>query len=305
LRILITGGLGYLGSAIIAEIIKFQPNWKITILDKAIYGTTHIAPLLNQNLDIQISDIRDENALKNLVPNHDCVVHLASLVGAPLVDRKPVEAWDTNVLGTKLLTKYICKSQKFIFASTGSTYGKVDGLCTEETKISPLSSYGYHKALGEEIVAEKDAISLRFATVYGLSYRTRDDLYINSMVQKAIIEKSAVIYESSAMRTFMHVTDAAKAVIHLISNNNHFNVYNVGDENLSYSKKQICELIKQRIDFNFIDSNFKSDPDKRDYVVSYERLVNSGFTCSRRLEDEIDILIHYYSTKFSSGYVNG
>ncbi len=304
-NILITGGLGYLGSNLISELLKNNDDIKITVLDKGIYGVSHMAPLIDSRLDIHIGDIRDESLVKSLVPKNDYIVHLAALVGAPLVNRKPIEASDTNIEGTSVITKYISKNQLYLFASTGSTYGKVMGVCNEDTPISPLSSYGAHKALGEKIVSEKDAICMRFATVYGLSFRTRDDLYINSMVQKAIIDKSAVIYESSAMRTFIHVLDAARAIIHLMNIEHNHQIYNIGDPTLSYSKLQICKIIKENIDFNFFENNYFSDPDQRDYEVSYERLGSTNFKCYKKLENEITRLIHFYQTRFYSGYVNG
>ena len=232
---------------------------------------------------------------------------MACLVGAPLVDRKPIEAYETNIQGTKCITDLVSSSQRFIFASTGSSYGKVDGICSEKsTKISPLSSYGRHKAEGETIVRDKNGISLRFATVYGLSFRTRDDLYIHSMIQKALIDRSVVLYEGDASRTFMHVNDAARAVTHFINISDFsYDIFNVGDPNLSYTKREICNLIARYTPFTISENAYATDIDQRDYVVSYERIIETGFKCEKVLNAEIEVIMAYYTARFNSGYLNG
>lgn len=303
----ITGGLGYLGGELVTLLADDDSVKRINIIDKGLYGVSHLSSVLNKKINLYIKDIRDVNAIKSVIDSSDIVVHLASLVGAPLVDRKPVEAYETNILGTKCITDLISSSQRFIFASTGSSYGKVDGICTEDrTKISPLSSYGKNKAEGEAIVREKNAISLRFATVYGLSFRTRDDLYIHSMIQKALIDRSVVLYQGDASRTFMHVSDAAKAIIHFIKMTDvPYDVFNVGDPALSYTKLEICNLIADHIPFTIIEDSFAADIDQRDYAVSYDRIVETGFSCEKVLNSQIKVIIDYYKARFDSGYLNG
>ena len=303
----ITGGLGYLGGELTKLLLSNQNVKEIRIIDRGLYGVTHFTSIFNNKVNLYIKDIRDIPSIKNIITSSDVIVHLASLVGAPLVDRKPIEAVDTNIQGTKCITELVSKSQRFIFASTGSSYGKVDGICTEEfTEISPLSSYGKHKAMGEDIVNEKNAISLRFATVYGLSFRTRDDLYIHSMIQKALIDRSVVLYQGNASRTFMHVHDAARAIMHFIELKNPSNkVFNVGDPELSYTKKEICSLIGSYMPFTIVEEAFAKDLDERDYIVSYDRILSTGFSCTRKLHEEIEPIIQYYKSRFDSGYLNG
>ena len=303
----ITGGFGYLGGELLKLLDTDNSIKRINVIDKGIYGVTHLSSLLNKKINIYINDIRDTSAIKSVIASSDVVVHLASLVGAPLVDRKPIEAYDTNILGTKCIADLISSSQRFIFASTGSSYGKVDGICTEDkTKISPLSSYGRHKVDGENIVREKNAISLRFATVYGLSFRTRDDLYIHSMIQKAIIDRSVVLYQGYASRTFMHVTDAAKAVRHFIKMSDvPHNVFNVGDPALSYTKREICDLISDYTPFKVVEDAYATDIDQRDYAVCYDRIMKTGFSCDKLLNSQMEAIINYYKARFNSGYLNG
>jgi len=305
--ITITGGMGYLGGELIKLLVKDSSIKKINIIDKGLYGISHLSSLLDIRVNLLIKDIRDKSAIASAITESDVIVHLASLVGAPLVDRKPIEAYETNIQGTKCITDLVDPSQRFIFASTGSSYGKVDGICTEKsTKISPLSSYGKHKAEGEAIVKDKNGISLRFATVYGLSFRTRDDLYIHSMIQKALIDRSVVLYEGDASRTFMHVNDAARAVKHFIniSDLSH-DIYNVGDPALSYTKREICNLISKYTPFKILENSYAADIDQRDYVVSYDRIIGTGFKCEKVLNSEIEVIMAYYTARFNSGYLNG
>ena len=303
----ITGAMGYLGGELIKVLLMDESIKKINIIDKGLYGISHLSSLFNNKINVLIRDIRDKSAIASVISESDVVVHLACLVGAPLVDRKPIEAYETNIEGTKCITDLVSHSQRFIFASTGSSYGKVDDICTEKnTKISPLSSYGIHKAEGEAIVRDKNAISLRFATVYGLSYRTRDDLYIHSMIQKALIDRSVVLYEGHASRTFMHVHDAARAVKHFIdiSDLSH-DIFNVGDPSLSFTKLEICNLISQYTPFTISENPYAKDIDQRDYVVSYDRIIGTGFKCKKSLNLEIETIIAYYSARFNCGYQNG
>ncbi len=303
----ITGGMGYLGGELIKLLVMDTSIKKINIIDKGVYGISHLSTLFNSKINVLIKDIRDKSAIASVIAESDVVVHLASLVGAPLVDRKPIEAYETNIEGTKCITDLVSNSQRFIFASTGSSYGKVDGICTEKnTNISPLSSYGKHKAEGEVIVSDKNAISLRFATVYGLSYRTRDDLYIHSMIQKALIDRSVVLYEGHASRTFMHVHDAARAVKHFIDIPDlSYDIFNVGDPSLSFTKLEICNLIAQYTPFTISENSYAADIDQRDYIVSYDRIMKTGFTCEKVLNSEIEAIMAYYSARFNCGYLNG
>ena len=303
----ITGGMGYLGGELVKLLLMDSSIKKINIIDKGLYGISQLSSLFDSKLNVLIKDIRDKSAISSVIAESDVIVHLASLVGAPLVDRKPIEAYETNIQGTKCITDLVDPSQRFIFASTGSSYGKVDGICTEKnTKISPLSSYGKHKAEGEAIVKDKNGISLRFATVYGLSFRTRDDLYIHSMIQKALIDRSVVLYEGDASRTFMHVNDAARAVRHFINISDlSYDIYNVGDPALSYTKREICNLISKYTPFTILENSYAADIDQRDYIVSYDRIIETGFKCEKVLNSEIEVIMAYYTARFNCGYLNG
>jgi|TARA_B100001741_G_C16554241_1_gene601463 nucleoside-diphosphate-sugar epimerase len=306
MKYLITGGLGYLGIELAYHLSKNETN-KIIIYDKAVYGVQYASYVLNRkNISLVVGDIRDEEKLAPLIKKVDTIIHLASLVGAPLVKKRPIESHETNILGTELVTKLIGENQKLLFASTGSTYGKVEDICTEETPISPLSAYGAHKARGEEIVSTKNALSMRFATVYGLSFRTRDDLYINNMVKKALVDRSVVLYEQFARRTFIHIHDIVRAVEYFSHDVNfQSGPLNIGDPNLALTKLDVCEKIASLTEFHIISNEYAEDMDQRDYEVSYEKMTSKGFECIMVFDDAMEGLLNYYQSLFQASYENG
>jgi|TARA_B100001093_G_C26842525_1_gene1021237 nucleoside-diphosphate-sugar epimerase len=306
MKYLITGGLGYLGSEICLELIKDNSN-RITVFDKGIYGISHFGGILNNNnINVVIGDIRDKRAIVDHIKSADVIIHLAGLVGAPLVKRKTLEAKETNLDGLKIVTDIVSKNQRFVFASTGSTYGKLSQVCNEKIKISPLSLYGVHKAEGEKIVSEKNATCLRYATVYGLSLKTRRDLYINNMIQKALIDRSVVLYEGSAKRSFAHINDIARATIYFSQEENYTpGPINIGDSRLSFSKREICNKISELTEFTVVENEFSKDADQRDYVVSYEKMENLGFKCEVDFNSSLKQILNYYQILYNAGYENG
>ena len=306
MKILITGGLGYLGSELVSLLNQNSLISEICVYDKGIFGLAHFASLMSPKTKLVIGDILDRPNLESVVKNADTVIHLASLVGAPLVDRKPHESFEVNIRGSELLSSLLRSDQRLLFASTGSCYGRVEGVCDEGSSISPLSSYGRHKASGEKIFANNNTINLRFATVYGLSFRTRNDLYINNMMKKAVYDKSVVLYQGDAKRTFIHVRDAARAIELLISKSKlKHKTYNIGDNSLGLSKREICDMISSKTEFNIVSDEFAEDPDQRDYVVDYGRLYGEGFKPVMDLNRQLDVLKNYYVSTFSAGYENG
>ena len=306
---LITGGLGYLGSQIVSELSSSDS--KIIIYDKSQYGLMHMPSIFASmknpsNLEVVIGDIRDEKKIKGYINESDTIIHLAGLVGAPLVKRKAKEAEDTNINGTKVLTKLVSKNQRFLFASTGSTYGHVEGVCTEKTEISPLSEYGLHKKIGEEITSEKDATQMRFATVYGISPRTRNDLFINNMVRKALIDQSVVLYQGYAKRTFAHVKDIARSVLFLSRlDSPHVGPINIGDDRLSFTKLEICKSISNLTKFNIIEDDFSKDIDQRDYEVDYSLFNSLKFKFEEDYSESLKQMLSYYRMFIDASYENG
>lgn len=286
-KILVTGGAGYLGSLLIKELLIL--GFKITILDKFKFGFNSIFHLIeNKNLDVINGDIRDP-IHSHIFTSSDIIINLAAIVGYPACDQDKWEATSINVDAVRQIMKIISKDQLFIQPSTGSSYGKVLDICTEETPINPLTLYGRNKAEAEKLIFEKNSISLRFATVYGISPRMRLDLFVNQLVMSAIKDKYYVLYEANASRTFLHAKDAVNSIIFSINNSDKMvnHCFNVGDNDQNYTKLEVANIIKKYVDFDIIKNEFASDKDQRNYSVSYDKLTKIGFKTSYSMDQGV------------------
>jgi len=293
MNILITGGAGYLGSLLVPHILN-NLKCNITILDKLSYG---IAPILyiisDNNVRFVHADIRDKSIIKEEISKHDVIIHLASIVGFPACTKDPTSAITINQEATVNMCEYISANQIYIFASTGSSYGDVKGICDEETRINPLTLYGKTKAVAEKASREIGGIALRFATVYGISPRMRLDLLINDFVYQTIHNKNIILFEGHFRRTFIHVKDIVESILFAINNYKSMigEAFNIGTEAGNFTKKEIAEILKTKIDYYLVEAAIGTDEDKRDYEVSYEKIKKLGFTCKIDLEEGIDELL--------------
>lgn len=295
-KIFITGGAGYIGTTLIPLLL--EKGYFVTVYDSLIFnnGDKLLPFMTNKNFNFIFGDIRDEKKIKQHIGEYDIIIHLAALVGFPICREKGFdESYDINVVGTEIILRNLKENQYLLYGSTGSNYGEVTDICTEETPLNPLSIYGKTKTIGEQKVLEREnSTAFRFATAFGVSPRLRLDLLVNDLTYKIIKEGYAVIYESHFMRTFIHVKDIARVFIFAIENQNLMknNVYNVGSNKMNFSKKQVCEIIQGYMPesyFNFADVG--QDADKRNYVVSYEKINKLGFETHVSLEEGIEELI--------------
>jgi len=291
-KILVTGGAGYKGTILIPKLL--EKGYKVTLFDRFMWGYRPILHFAsNNNLRIVKGDIRDESLIAKEVKNHDIILHLAAIVGYPACSADPHQAETTNIGGTENICNVISNNQKLIFASTGSTYGKVEGICTEETPINPLSLYGSTKWEAEKMILDKKGVGLRFATVFGISPRLRLDLLVNDFVYQAIHVKQIVLFEGFNRRTFLHVKDAVNSYLFAIDNYHKMRgeSFNVGDENMNYTKKDIALAIKEKTDYYLHEADIGEDLDKRDYEVSYEKIRMLGYQSKVSLSEGIDELV--------------
>ncbi|MFA5512492.1 MAG: NAD-dependent epimerase/dehydratase family protein, partial [Candidatus Kapaibacterium sp.] len=278
MKILVTGGSGYIGSLLVPMLL--DRGHEVIIYDNFMWG---VRPILHfashKNLEIVSGDVRNENELKKYTAKSDIVIHLAAIVGYPACASDPARAISINVDGTKHIVDNLSKDQRLIFASTGSTYGKVDGICDENTPIAPLTLYGFTKSEGEKMSINSGGIALRFATVFGSSPRLRLDLLVNDFVYQAIHQRQIVLYEGHFRRTFLHSRDAALVYLFALDNYEKMSgeAYNIGDNKLNYTKKQIALTLKDYLDFYLHEADVGEDLDKRDYEVSYEKINKLGF----------------------------
>lgn len=291
-NILVTGGAGYVGTLLIPKLL--EKGYKVTLFDGFIWGYKQILHFAsNNNLKIVKGDVRDKKLIAEEVNKHDIILHLAAIVGYPACAADPNRAETTNVGGTRNICDVISNNQKLIFASTGSTYGKVDEICTEKTPINPLSLYGKTKWEAEKIVLEKGGVGLRFATVFGISPRLRLDLLVNDFVYQAIHNKQIVLFEGYFRRTFLHVKDAVNSYLFTIDNYDKMRgeAFNVGDGNMNHTKKDVALSIQKKVDYFLYEADIGEDLDKRDYEVSYDKILNLGYTAKINLKDGIEELI--------------
>tara|TARA_Y100000593_G_scaffold90298_1_gene176424 strand:+ start:3887 stop:4825 length:939 start_codon:yes stop_codon:yes gene_type:complete len=295
LKVLITGGAGYVGTVLTDLLLR--NNFEVTVVDNLLFnnGTALIGFFKNPNFSFIKGDIRDEALMKKAVAANDVVVHLAAIVGFPACQRDPEMAKSVNIDGTKILSNLLSKEQIVIYSSTGSNYGEIkDGLCTEETPLAPLSLYGRTKTFAEELFLEKNsAIAYRFATAFGLSPKMRLDLLINDFVHQAFTNKCLIMFERTFKRTFIHVDDMADSVLFAINNSDRMKgeAFNIGGVENNFSKEEIALLIKSKIDFYLHYAEFAQDQDKRNYLVSYDKINSLGWQIKVSVEEGIEDMI--------------
>ncbi|PIR88200.1 MAG: hypothetical protein COU10_00460 [Candidatus Harrisonbacteria bacterium CG10_big_fil_rev_8_21_14_0_10_45_28] len=300
MKILITGGAGYIGSVLTPELLK--QGHEVTVVDNFMYNQPSLLDCChNKNLKVVRGDIRNEKLITRHIKGKDFIIPLACLVGAPLCDRDPVAAKSINLEAIKLILRLREANQKIIFPNTNSGYGRQQegtSFCDENTPLEPISLYGQLKMEAEKAILESgNGITLRLATVFGISPRMRLDLLVNDFVYRAVNDRFIILFEPHFKRNYVHIRDVAAAFIHCMDNFESLKnqAYNVGLSDANLSKLELCrEIQKQLPDFVFLESKIGEDPDKRDYVVSNEKIEKTGFKPKVSLQEGIAELIKGY-----------
>lgn len=295
-RILITGGAGYIGSLLTPRLLS--QNYEVTVIDNFMYNQNSLNNLCsNKNFNIINADIRDKNILRESSTNKDIIIPLAAYVGAPLCNKDPFGAKEVNLNAQLELLKSISKNQIVVMPMTNSGYGigEKDSYCDENTPLRPISLYGKHKVEVEEVLlGRENSISLRLATVFGMSPRMRLDLLVNDFVNRACNDKAIIIFEGGFRRNFVHIRDVVEAFNFSIDNFEKMKgeAYNIGLSDANLTKLDLCKKIKGHIkDFFYYEAPIGEDPDKRDYIVSNKKIENLGFAARNSLDDGIEELI--------------
>lgn len=307
MKILITGGAGYIGSTLAPKLLDL--GHEVTVFDCLLHGGNPILPLFRKtNFNFVRGDIRNFDELQKAVEGHDLVIHLAAIVGFPACRINPLLAKEVNVGGTINVINAVGKEVPIIYGSTGSNYGAVTKVCTEDSPLTPLSLYGETKTEAERLLMERgNSVAFRFATAFGISPRMRLDLLINDFTNKCLRDGYLVVYEKHFMRTFIHVSDIADSFIFAIENIDDMrdNVYNVGSDTMNYSKEDVCKMIAKKTDAFIHFEEIGSDADKRNYVVSYEKIKQLGFSTKVGMQQGIDEIINALKViDFQDTYVN-
>ena len=309
MKILVTGGAGYIGSVLVPEFLKL--GHKVTVIDNFMYSQNSLLDCCAYDkFEVVRGDVRDEDIVKPLLKEADYIIPLAALVGAPLCNRDKTATVTVNRDAIAMLVKLAAKEQRIIIPTTNSGYGigQKGIYCTEETPLNPITLYGRVKMEAEKIVLErKNSVSFRLATVFGVSPRMRIDLLVNDFTYRAVNDRFVVVFEGHFKRNYIHIRDVARAFIHAIDN---FDTvkdepYNVGLSNANLSKLELCAKIKEQIaDFVYLESPIGEDPDKRDYIVSNEKIEKTGFKPIFSLEFGIRELLKAYKIISNSKYGN-
>ncbi|MFZ3072173.1 MAG: SDR family oxidoreductase [Thermodesulfobacteriota bacterium] len=307
--ILVTGGAGYLGAILVPELLRL--GHKVTVLDNFMFNQNSLLDCcVNHDFNVVRGDARDEGLLGKYIGKADYIIPLAALVGAPLCDRDKLGTISTNRDALASITKLASKNQRVIMPTTNSGYGigQKGIFCTEETPLNPVSLYGKTKVEAESIVLGRgNSISLRLATVFGMSPRMRMDLLVNDFAYRAVKDRFLVVFEGHFKRNFIHIRDVARAFIHAIENFDAMKnqAYNVGLSDANLSKTELCAKIKEHVpDFVYLEAPIGEDPDKRDYIVSNEKIEKTGFKAAYSLDTGIKELIKGYRMINNSRYAN-
>lgn len=296
MKILVTGGAGYIGSILTRELL--QKKHAVTVFDNLQFGGESVIDLLQyKRFQLIHGDVRNKKQVHFALKNVDCVVHLAALVGEPACKINPKATEEINYKGAKILCDEAKNAgvKRFIHISTCSNYGISDlnHPATEEAELHPISLYAKTKIAAEKYVIRQASKGfavcvLRLATVYGISPRMRFDLFANEVVRDAFLTKRVAIYQPFAFRPFVHVSDVARAIITCIKapeNKINGQVFNVVNKN--YQKQDIVKLAKNNIPSCKIEI-LDSPADKRDYNVSSEKIKKVlGFQAKTNLDTGI------------------
>ena len=296
-KVLITGGAGYLGS-ILTEVLLCH-GYSVTVLDNLSYKQLSLTSFChNSNFKFVQGDVRDKGLLQSLTTLHHIIIPLAAIVGMPACKKDPAMTVAINYQQIVDILQVLSNDQKLLVPNTNSQYGSSETVITEESPFNPLSLYAQTKCDAENAVLKSgNGISLRLATVFGVSYRQRMDLLVNDFVYRAVTDEFLVLFESHFLRNYVHVRDVAKAFVHLIENYHKLNnnAYNVGLTSANMSKLQLAQKIKEYVpNLVIIEEQFKEDFDKRNYVVSNEKLEKTGWFCDYSIDAGIKELITAY-----------
>lgn len=293
-KILVTGGAGYKGVVLVKKLL--ERGYEVTLLDNFMYGYDSVLHLVTEpNLGIVQLDIR--NVDEKLVAEFDVIYHLAGISGMPACAANPHAAEVINVEATRKLVSYLHNDQLLIYASTTSIYGASNIECDESVSVEPPSLYAKTKYEAEQIVLDRqNSISLRFATVFGISPRMRVDLLVNDFAYRAVNNRSLVLFAGHSKRTFMHIQDAIEGYLFALDHADSMRgeIFNVGEEKLNLSKLDIANAIRNHVEFEIIDSSLP-DQDVRDFLVSFKRISDLGYSTKFSLDDGIQELLKLYS----------
>ena len=309
MKILVTGGAGYIGSVLTPELLR--NGHEVTVVDNFMYEQNSLAHVCYlPSLEIVRGDVRSREIMKSVLANQDVIIPLAAYVGAPLCASDPVGARTVNKEAIAMMLELASPDQLILMPTTNSAYGSGDknNFCTEDSVLNPISQYAIDKVAVEKMLMQhENAISFRLATVFGMSPRMRIDLLVNDFVYRAVHDKFVVLFESHFKRNYVHIRDVVRVFMHALDNSSQMkgNIYNVGLSDANVSKRELCERIAKYVsDFTFLEAPIGKDPDQRNYIVSNAKIEATGFATVTSVDDGIKELIKGYTMLRNTRYGN-
>jgi len=314
MKILVTGGAGYLGSVLVDTLLIAGHD--VIVLDKLLFNQTSLLYYTSwPRFKFIYGDVRNESLLEKLCNEVDVIIPLAAIVGFPACAADPKLAREVNFNQIVNIVKFTAdKNKKILYPNTNSGYGISEGQteCTEESPLNPISVYGQTKCEAENFLkVSTDAIIFRLATVFGVSPRMRTDLLVNDFTYKAITDKYIVVFEKKFKRNFIHVEDVAYAFLFMLNRYDEYKgeVFNIGLSDANFSKQELLEKIREHVkDFAVVYDDYYEDPDKRDYIVSNAKIEATGWLPRWDLDRGIKQLIQGYQMivpKMGAEFRNG
>jgi nucleoside-diphosphate-sugar epimerase len=300
MKILVTGGAGYLGSILVPDLLA--AGHEVTVLDNFMFrqgSLNHVC--YHPKFTVVKGDIRIEETVLPLLRKANAVIPLAALVGAPLCNQDPVGATTTNHDAILMMLKHLSREQRVLMPTTNSAYGTgdKDNFCTEESPLRPISRYAIEKVEVEKhLMQHSNAISFRLATVFGMSPRMRIDLLVNDFTYRAVNDRFVVLFESSFKRNYIHVRDVSRVFQHGLANFERMKgqIYNVGLSDANVSKRELCEVIARHVPgFVFLEAPVGKDPDQRNYIVSNAKIAATDYQPAHSLDAGVAELVKGYT----------
>ncbi|MEI6075382.1 MAG: NAD(P)-dependent oxidoreductase [Verrucomicrobiota bacterium] len=309
MKILITGGAGYLGSILTPTLLT--QGHEITVLDNFYFNQNSLLDCCQfEKFSVIRGDCREQSVMKPLIGKADLIIPLAALVGVPICNTDQIATKTTNQDAVEMICRLASRQQWIIMPVTNSGYGvgEKGKFCTEETPLNPISTYGITKVKAEEAVLGRDnSISFRLATVFGCAPRMRLDLLVNDFVYRALHDRAVLIFEGHFKRNYIHIRDVARAFAHSIANFETMKgkPYNIGLDDANLSKLELCAVIQKHLPkFVYVEAPIGEDPDKRDYIVSNARVAATGFKPEWSLDRGIVELIKGFTILRNTIYSN-